>query len=216
MDQHKFDEIWDSLEPKPHQRVVDFKWLIDWLEKFKPKIILEIGFATGGSLKYWEQVLLNSHPNQLKDCLLIGVDNNPGQIPTWDYKNSPIDIQLVYEDSTRLESVYKVREVLQKRKIDFLFIDGGHRYSIPEKDFNNFCPFVREKGVICVADLGEPCPSHTFLQLPEPRRVDPTLCMGLWRKDSEFQVKLCSNQGENDDTYDGLIDMFRYRVPNPP
>lgn len=217
MDQFKFNEIWDSLEPKPHQRPIDFIWIVDWIEKTKPKSIIEIGVATGGSLKYWEHILLNCNED-IKDCLLIGIDNNPVQMQ-WDWKNSKIDIHIVHGDSTKISTVKMVEDILRYKKIDsvdFLFIDGEHRYSIPEKDFNNFSPLVKENGIICVADLGEPCASHTFLQLPEPRKVDPTIGMGIWRKSKlEIKVKLCDNHGEGDGAYDKLIDMFRYRIPNP-
>lgn len=214
MRQEKFDRIWNSLEPKPHQRPIDFIWVMNYVEKIKPKVIVEIGMATGGSLKYWEQILIYSGS---RDGLIISVDNNIGCSPTWDWKNSKIEIHLVYGDSNDPNTAKKVKDILAERKIDFLFIDGGHRYSIPERDFNNFSPLVQEGGTICVADLGEPCPSHTFLQLPEPKEVDSTICMGMWKKPKEdIKVELCSNQGESDDAYTKTLNIFRHRVPNPP
>jgi len=220
--QQKFDEIWNSLEPKPHQRTYDFKWVIDEVEKIKPKIIVEMGTATGGSLKYWEQILLDckENGNNFGDCLLISLENNPGCFPTWDWKNSKVDIHIVYGSSNDLNIVKKVKVILKNRKIDFLFIDGAHRYSIPEGDFNNYSQFVREAGIVCIADLGEPCPAHLFLQLPEPREVDPTIGMGIWRKQKQpedIKVKLCSNKGESTgEAYTEILNIFRFRVPNPP
>lgn len=226
MEQQKFNKIWDSLNPAPHQRTYDFKWVIDEVEKIKPKVIVELGLASGGSLFYWEQILLDcnrndkDNDNTYKDCMIISLENNPGCIPSWDIKNSKIKIHIVYGDSSDINIVKKVKRLLGDRKIDFLFFDGAHRLSIPEKDFNNYSPLVRTQGIICIADLGEPCPAHLLLQLPEPREVDPTIGMAIWRKQSiypDIKVNLCNNKGESTgEAYTEILNIFRFRVPNPP
>lgn len=228
--QERFDEIWNSLESKPHQRTYDFKWVIDEVEKIKPKVILEIGLANGGSLKYWEQILLECNKNSddklndYSDCLLISLENNPGCIPLWKWTDSKIDIHIIYGNSDSTVIAEKVKDILvhEDKKIDFLMIDGGHRYSVPERDFNNYSPFVKDNGIICIADLGEPCPAHVLLQLPELREVDPTIGMAIWRKQrgkdgTDIKVKECDNHGQSTgEAYTKILDIFRFRVPNPP
>lgn len=205
-----FNNIWNSLDPKPHQRPYDFIWVVSKAEETKPKIIIETGLANGGSLKYWEHILLENNKDNYKDCLLISIDMNYDALPTWDWKNSKIDIKLVYGDSTNIDTVKAVKDILGERKIDFLYIDGGHLYGVPEKDFNNYGEFVRDNGIILVADLGEPCASETFLQLPEPKEVDPTIGQGSWKKTSNFKVKECNNQGERDEAiYAKVLNMYR-------
>lgn len=200
-----------------HQRTYDFHWVVNEVEKIKPKTIIEVGLGNGGSLKFWEFIILQSGYDN-KTGTIISLESNPSLYPTWDWKNSKVDIYIIHGDSTDINIISNVKQILGDKKVDFLFIDGGHRYSVPEKDFNNYSPFVRERGIICIADLGEPCPAHVFLQLPEPREVDPTIGMGIWRKQSgDIKTKLCNNQGESTgEAYKEILDIFRFRVPNPP
>ena len=49
----------------------------------------------------------------------------------------------------------KVQNILGDNKLDFLFIDGDHRYEAIKSDYEMYSPLVREGGVIGFHDIGE-------------------------------------------------------------
>ena len=63
MIREKFDEIYNSLiqkDGKPHPLQTNKEEMFDLVnivEEIKPETIMEIGSLTGGSLKFWEQLL---------------------------------------------------------------------------------------------------------------------------------------------------------------
>jgi len=132
-------------------------WLLKRLEEniseFDNPIntILEIGVADGGGAKIWEQVLLSQLKNgqNPKDLLYIGIDYSPNIL--WNYKNSPIDIRLIANDTHKLETIQYLKQILKEkgnRKVDFLFIDAQHHSRDVEMDFVNFGGFVKENCII--------------------------------------------------------------------
>lgn len=189
MEHSRYEQIYNSLNPLPHQTPRVFEFVVNEAEKMKPKVILEIGQANCGSLRFWEELLL---VNGFYDGLIVCVEMMEGQTKSWDWEHSAIKIHTVFGDSTSLSVTEKVNRILEGRQVDYLFIDGGHRDEIPENDFNNYAKMVRQGGLICVADIGEACAAHTFMQLPNERYVDPDVGMGFWKKDRDIIVKSCS------------------------
>lgn len=157
-------------------------------------VIMEIGVMKGGTLKVWEQML------KPKD-LLIGVDWGPdirGKVDIqWDWRRSDRNIVLIIGNSEDPNTIKKVEEALNKRKIDFLLIDGGHGDApmmspyvrgpcidnLPKRDFENYVPFVRSGGLVDVADLGEPCCNELFESLVgRKKKYENRGSHGLWWK----------------------------------
>jgi len=62
-------------------------------------------------------------------------------------------LYILLEDSTSDETVNKIREILQDNLLDYLFIDGSHRYDDVKKDFYNYRDMVRDTGVIVFHDI---------------------------------------------------------------
>lgn len=148
MDSILFDKIFKEL--KPIQSPDELKWLISHVEKINPTTIIEVGVENGGTFKYWEQILL-SNPHLPKT--LIGVDtvNNI----RWNIKLSPCHVHIVIDDSTKTSTINTVRTLLNNKKADFLFIDGGHEEKTVRLDYNNYEQFVRKNGIIGFHDIND-------------------------------------------------------------
>lgn len=116
--------------------------------------ILELGVADGGGAKIWEQVLLSQlkytkNGNNSKELLYIGIDWGPNIL--WDYKNSPIDIRIIANDTHKPETREHVKQILiekgkedgrEIRKVDFLFIDAQHFSEDVKRDLEDYGSFV--------------------------------------------------------------------------
>lgn len=141
---------------EPGQVQEEILELLRILEKIRPKIIIEIGTASGGSL------FLFSHIAS-QDATIISVDlpGGPfgGGYPKWKiplYKAFGLvnqKIHLIRADSHNRETLNKVKSILNNRKADFLFIDGDHSYKGVKKDFEMYSPLVKEEGIIAFHDI---------------------------------------------------------------
>jgi len=127
--------------------------LLRILAKVKPKIVIEIGTASGGSL------FLFSHVAS-EDATIISVDL-PGGLgyPKWRiplYKafgSVNQKIHLIKANSHNQETLNEVKSILNGRKVDFFFIDGDHSYKGVKKDFEMYSPLVKEGGIIAFHDI---------------------------------------------------------------
>lgn len=137
--------------------------LMEILQKQKPKYILEIGTAGGGSLFMLSQVSEN-------DAILISIDLPNGQFGGG-YPENRITlynsfakmsqkIKLIREDSHSLESLESVKWILKEYKLDFLFIDGDHSYEGVKKDFELYAPLVKKNGLIAFHDIVQGSPKN--------------------------------------------------------
>lgn len=124
----------------------------------KPKVILEIGTANGGTLFLWSRVAND-------DAIIISIDLSGGRFgggyPEWRiplYESFVIHkqkIHLVREDSHTLATLNIIKKILEGRKLDFLFIDGDHTYNGVKTDFEMYGRLVRKGGIIAFHDV---CP----------------------------------------------------------
>lgn len=131
---------------KPIQNFWELYWLVDKVERTNPRIILEIGVKTGGTLGIWNFMLRNKH-----NPILIGIDLENGL--KWDTRKSNVGIKFLTTDSRKKETVDIVRNILQNRKIDFLYIDGNHSEKVVASDYQNYSKFVRRGGIIAFHDI---------------------------------------------------------------
>lgn len=122
----------------------------------KPKVILEIGTAKGGTLFLFSKVASN-------DATIISLDLPKGEfgggysvfkIPLYkSFSRGKQKIHLVRADSHKKETLKKIKSILGNKKIDFLFIDGDHTYEGVKKDFNMYSPLVKDSGIIAFHDI---------------------------------------------------------------
>jgi predicted O-methyltransferase YrrM len=121
----------------------------------KPKTILEIGTAMGGTLF----LLARNAP---AGCQIISVDlpNGPfgGGYPEWKillYESFalPNQTMLLLRYDSHSKITHRMVEVATPHGIDFLFIDGDHTYEGVKKDFEMYSPLVNPGGIIAFHDI---------------------------------------------------------------
>jgi len=132
--------------------------LLEILKDFNPKIILEIGTARGGTLYLFTRII---DP----EATIISVDLPGGpfgggysewKIPLYQsFAKKGQKIKLLRANSHKISTLEKVNEILNKKRIDFLFIDGDHTYDGVKRDFNMYSSLVREGGIIAFHDIAK-------------------------------------------------------------
>ncbi len=119
--------------------------LIEILNKYKPKNILEIGFNAGHSS---ELFLLNSDANIVS--FDIGFHNYVYDGKKYIDLVYPSRHELIIGDSTKSLPEYIVKN--PTKKFDLLFIDGGHDYEIAKSDLKNCFKLSNENSIVIIDD----------------------------------------------------------------
>lgn len=145
-----------GISIKPVQVRDEIAELLAILDKLKPRALLEIGTANGGTLFLFTRVAIS-------DATIISVDlpGGPfgGGYPRWKiplYKSFTRDGQkifLIRSDSHNPKTLNQVKEILGNGRLDFLFIDGDHTYEGVKRDFEMYSPLVRKGGIIAFHDI---------------------------------------------------------------
>lgn len=162
MECHSLEEyrrfIFDGCDQrfKPLQVASEIDRLLEIVHRHRPRRLLEIGTANGGTLFLFARA---SRP----DAQLISLDLPYGQygggyspirIPL--YRRFARDNQqvcLIRDDSHKPANVRVVRALLGGEPLDFLFIDGDHSYEGVKTDFEQYAPLVRKGGIIAFHDI---------------------------------------------------------------
>lgn len=144
MDRKRFDEVFNSVYVV--QDSEELYWLTELVEALHPSVIIEVGVEMGGTLKFWEQLVLPKG-------LVIGIDlyNRVG----WPYRESPASVHVVEGDSHSPVTVETVRKLLNGAEADFLFIDATHTSEAARRDFENYGQFLRSGGLVGFHDIGD-------------------------------------------------------------
>jgi predicted O-methyltransferase YrrM len=138
------------------QKTTELMPLLNLLKRRKIKTVVEIGTEKGGTLYLWCKL---SQP----DALIVSIDLPGGpfgggytlrDIKTFrTYGRKKQTLYFLRKDSHNLSTKKKLMEIIKERKIDFLFIDGDHRYSGVKKDFRMYAPLVKQNGLIVLHDI---------------------------------------------------------------
>jgi len=154
--------FWIKQEP------TELKALSEKLQVLRPKVVLEIGTAQGGSLFVFTKLAAD-------DAMIISVDLPDGDFGGG-YASYKADfyksfatrdqqMHLLRADSHSEQTFQSVKEILKGRKIDFLFIDGDHRYDGVKKDYEMYKQLVSNDGLIGFHDIvasTNGCEVHRF------------------------------------------------------
>ena len=150
---------------------------IDKVKSINPKRIMELGTGKGGNLF----LLSRSSPS---DAKIISLDMRGGPYgagyPSWkipllkSFKHGEQKMILVDADSHKLETKGVIASILNKEKLDVLFIDGDHTYEGVKKDFELYSPFVRSGGLIAFHDI------------VDARKLDPTCNVDLFWNEIKY------------------------------
>ena len=141
---------------KPWQVREEFLSLLELVEKQKPKCVLEIGTANGGSLFSFARLAES-------DAVVISIDLPQGKFgrgyPSWkipvyeSFAKRNQTIHLLRENSHSRDTLEKVKKVLNGKKVDFLFIDADHEYEGVKQDFLQYKTLVSDNGLIGFHDI---------------------------------------------------------------
>ena len=142
---------------KPFQFKSEILGLLKILKRHKPKYILEIGTASGGTLFLFSRIAAD-------DAVIISLDLQGGKFgggyPKWKiplYKSfswSKQKIILIRANSHEKNSLMKIKHILKGKNLDLIYIDGDHSYEGVKKDFEFYSPLLSNKcGIIAFHDI---------------------------------------------------------------
>lgn len=130
--------------------------LLDRVRRLRPRVVLEIGTANGGTLFMFTRVAA-------VDAILISIDLPGGAFgggyPRW---RAPLyrrfafrqqRVHLLRGDSHSQPMIRSLEQVLNGKTIDFLFLDGDHTFEGISKDHETFSPLVRNGGLVAMHDV---------------------------------------------------------------
>ncbi len=141
---------------RPRQNPEEIETLYRRVTALKPRRVLEIGTARGGTLYLWTQAAA-------LDATLISLDLPGGAFggayPAWRipfymaFAREKQTMHLLQEDSHQPQTCHKVKDLLRGELLDFLFIDGDHTYEGVKADFEMYSPLVRPGGLVAFHDI---------------------------------------------------------------
>jgi predicted O-methyltransferase YrrM len=143
---------------KPMQSRDEITRFFSHIMELRPQCVVEIGTCHGGTLYMWCQAAT-------PDALIVSIDLPEGEygggypperIPLYESFAQPGQrLKLLRGDSHTRETLEQLETVLGGQKVDFLFIDGDHRYEGVRADFDSYSRLVRPGGIIALHDILE-------------------------------------------------------------
>lgn len=123
----------------------------------KPRIILEIGTARGGTLLIWSSLA----SEKVISCDLVHREPQKALLEALPPPGSNCRVKLLTGNSHAAEFKQRVAAELAGEKVDFLFIDGDHTVEGVSSDYADYREFVRPGGIIAFHDIIEKQPFET-------------------------------------------------------
>jgi cephalosporin hydroxylase len=148
------------------QNLEEFEELLKIYRELSPKYFMEIGSMYGWSLQHFiyygkdesTAVVVDLPVRNFigaKDWRVEKQEYNYTNVwPIW-AKQKKCRLFLIPDSSLKQTTLSKVKSVLDDTKLDFLFIDGDHRYEAIKSDYEMYSPLVRSGGIIGFHDIGE-------------------------------------------------------------
>lgn len=141
---------------KPAQVSNELHQFAQRVADLKPRIVLEIGTANGGTLCVLSRLAA-------PDATIISVDLPGGEfgggyqwfhVPIFkSFTQGQQKLHLFRGNSHSPEMLKQVQDILGKQTIDLLFIDGDHTYEGVKQDFTLYSGMVRDGGMIAFHDI---------------------------------------------------------------
>lgn len=154
---------------KPYQVKSEIARLLKIVKEKKPKVILEIGTAKGGTLFLFSRVAP-------KDARIISLD-----FPLYPFERSlrkwrfgffkgfaaPSQrMDILWRNSHKAETFNEIKSMLNGKPVDFLFIDGDHSYEGVKQDFEMYSRLVAKNGIIAFHDIAKhPAEQHSHVDV---------------------------------------------------
>lgn len=121
------------------------------VEALKPKIILEIGTARGGTLLIWSSLA----SKKVISCDMQDMSIQGELLRALPPKNSDCEVVLLSGNSHSPDFRQQVESELNGELVDCLFIDGDHTEKGVEADYRDYHHLVRPGGIIAFHDIVE-------------------------------------------------------------
>jgi predicted O-methyltransferase YrrM len=141
---------------RPQQSTSEFLELAKLIKDHNCSYILEIGTYRGGTLFVSSQLAAANATIVSIDfsTTLFGHLYRAAQAPLLhSFIRKGQSLSLLRKDSHQDSTLETILQCLKGHKLDYLFIDGDHRYMGVKKDFEMYSPLVREGGMIAFHDI---------------------------------------------------------------
>ena len=165
-----FDFKFKEFSISPIQIKSEIQNLVEILSKIKPKNVLEIGTANGGTLFLLCEI---SDPKGVICSIDLPDGSFGGELyPMWKapiyqtFKKKYQKLFLLREDSHKNSTKNKVKELMENDKFDFILIDGDHTYEGVKQDFDMYSTLLKTNGIIAFHDIN-PGPSEYVGGVPK-------------------------------------------------
>lgn len=128
------------------------------VQALSPRVIVEIGTATGGTFFIWCTM---AEPSATLISLDLPGGVHGGGYPSWkqhlyrSFRKPHQRTHFMRVNSHEKSSLNQLQKLLNGQKIDFLFIDGDHTYEGVKQDFAMYAPLVRPGGLIALHDIAK-------------------------------------------------------------
>ena len=165
------DEVVDFLfsaeatDIQPWQIPDEFRALPRLVAQRRPRTVLEIGTADGGTLFAHARL---AHP----EALIISIDLPHGlfgggyprwRIPLYEsFRGSRQRLELLRVDSHAASTIQLLERVLDGRRVDYAFIDGDHTYEGVRQDLELCRRFAAPDAMIAFHDIS-PQPNSEYV-----------------------------------------------------
>jgi predicted O-methyltransferase YrrM len=140
----------------PGQIRSEYIRLATLVQERKPRVIVEIGTANGGTLVAWCAL---AHPRAVVVSIDLPGGIHGGGYAYWRsliyhrFAQSGQSLHLLRADSHLPSTREQLKRILPTEGIDFLFIDGDHTYDGVKADFEMYSPLVRPGGLVALHDI---------------------------------------------------------------
>ena len=148
------------------QILEEFEELLEEFIKIKPHKFLEIGSLYGWTLQHFihyaqegsTAISIDLPVRKFvgpSDWRVSKQEHNYYKVwPQW-AKAKKRKLYLIPDVSQTLETKKQVSDILSGDLLDFLFIDGDHRYEAIMMDFDIYSKFVKKGGIVAFHDIAE-------------------------------------------------------------
>jgi cephalosporin hydroxylase len=143
---------------KPMQDEHELLDMVRVIERRQPRVIMEIGTRSGGTLFAWVRASRSAD-------LVISIDLPDGRFGGgYDERRSRLyaafaadrpgtRMVMIRADSHAPTTIDAARQILAGRSVDFLFIDGDHTYAGVRSDIDEYGAMVAAGGMIALHDI---------------------------------------------------------------
>jgi len=141
----------------PAQMEEELQRLATDVRELRPRRVLEIGTANGGTLYLWTRLAA-------PDATILSVDLPAGKggggfslqraAIYRRFASSAQKVHLLRVDSHAPETRDRVVDLFGGEPVDFLFIDGDHSYKGAKQDWDSYASLVRPGGLVAFHDIG--------------------------------------------------------------